>query len=97
MSSLRRIKCSPANRGRSLYNRVLLEECKLPKEIAWPGNLATPGDENSPLQRHRTFNNLRVFSEEPNPISEHPPVPAAGDSDWLCSAAAVPLRNPTLL
>jgi hypothetical protein len=34
-------------------------------EIAWPGNLATPGDENSPLQRHRTFNNLRVFSEEP--------------------------------
>jgi hypothetical protein len=56
---------------RALHNFLLLRAA-VPNEIAWPGNLATPGDENSPLQRHRTFNNLRVFSEEPNPISEHP-------------------------
>jgi hypothetical protein len=32
--------------------------------------LATPGNENTPLKPYCTFNNLRVFSEEPSPISE---------------------------
>jgi hypothetical protein len=30
------------------------------------GMLATPGNENTPVQRHRSFNNLRIFSEEAN-------------------------------
>jgi hypothetical protein len=30
------------------------------------GMLATPGNENTPVQRHCSFSNLRVFSEEVN-------------------------------
>ena len=43
------------------------------------------------LERHKLPNG-------PTPVSEHPPVQAPGEySDWLRSAAADPLRNPTLL
>jgi hypothetical protein len=34
---------------RALFNLALLGEPELPNEIAWPGNLATPGNENRRL------------------------------------------------
>src|ERR1035437_6400059 len=33
--------------------------------------LATPDNENTPIEPPRIFSNLHVFSEEPNPISGH--------------------------
>ena len=44
------------------------------------------------------FLEQRKLPNGPTPVSEHPAVPASGEySDWLCSAAADPLRNPALL
>jgi hypothetical protein len=44
------------------------------------------------------FLEQRKLPNGPTPVSEHPPLPAPGEySDWLRSAAADPLRNPTLL
>ena len=34
---------------RALFNLALLGKCELPNEIGWPGNLATPGNENRRL------------------------------------------------
>ena len=46
----------------------------------------------------RDFLEQHKLPNGPTPVSEHPPVPAPGEySDWLRSAAADPLRNPTLL
>ena len=69
---------------RALNNLVMLGESdlpELPNEIGWPGNLATPVDENgagtilpkepSPISGHLGSVGQKVFSEEPSPISGH--------------------------
>jgi hypothetical protein len=87
------------------FDRLKALREELPNEIAWPGNLATPGDENSPLQRHRTFNNLRVFSEEPNsaenetnestcPPCETNPIRSENPAPAPDPPASVPELNP---
>ena len=42
------------------------EEEKLRIKTLMTASPATPGNENARLQRRRSFNNLRVFSEEAN-------------------------------
>jgi hypothetical protein len=37
---------------------------RYPYKIHMAGMMATPGNENTPVQRHCNFNNLRIFSEE---------------------------------
>ena len=81
MSSLRRIHPSRADAVRSEHNRVLLEKCVLPNETSMTVAPVTSGNENTPLKPYCTLNNLRVFSEEASPISEHrrrSPGPATG-------------------
>ena len=34
---------------RALFNLAILRKCELPNEKRWPGNLATPGNENARL------------------------------------------------
>jgi hypothetical protein len=43
---------------------------ELPNEIHMTGMLATPGNENT-VQRHCSFNSLRIFSEERRPAAPH--------------------------
>jgi hypothetical protein len=72
MSDLHKLE-SNRGRQRALKHPLLPRRAEVPNERGWPEELATPGNENAPLRPYPTFNNLRAFSEEPNPISEHLP------------------------